>query len=409
VRKPLRVSLALLTLLAGCTKGCGHDRPHAPYAIEAGAALSGSDGTADAGAAVATTDQRDAGRSPLLVAEKAPLPASGSWDLQGLRLVAPEGENFVLGLATDLDGDGARDAAAWTAAGEGAAGKLWFFRGTVDPQNPAPARLIAALPPLLQDGPGCTVERVLQQIGAHTVSVRVGSSCPSRPQLGTKVAWIAVAALTSDPPLRQQITVGATREGEQFAVDVDAADADGDGRDDLLVTAALEGGAPPFAPGPRVTADLRWFDRPAGLSRDPGEPEASLRKAASTELHRAAKKNEAPLVGPAIRQMAALYEGLCSESSDRVVTFSSGPLRCGPSRALEEAGAAEVKAALTRGLVLEAIGASERIGWRFATTTPQRRAEIDKWIVARAPVVNPASVRTLRAVPASARAPSWGP
>src|SRR6185295_15846748 len=153
------------------------------------------------------------------------------------------------------------------------------------------------------------------------------------------------------------------------------------------------------------------LDRPAGLSRDPDEPEASLRTLASAELARASKKNDAASVSAGARQIGRLYAWICADGGESLVTVSSGGIRCGPSRALEDAGAAVVRAALTAGDVPRAIAAFEHIGWRAATTTKQRRSELEKAILKAAPSRVPSLTRVFGAVPDldASGAPAWGP
>src|SRR5262249_62283230 len=121
---------------------------------------------------------------------------------------------------------------------------------------------------------------------------------------------------------------------------------DGARRDDLLVRVSIEGAPPPFEAGSRASADLRWLDRPTGLSRDADEPEASLERAATVELGRASKKGEAASVPAAVRKLTRLYAWLCSDFGEALVSASSGGIRCGLSRALEDAGVAALPPAL---------------------------------------------------------------
>jgi hypothetical protein len=174
---------------------------------------------------------------------------------------------------------------------------------------------------------------------------------------------------------------------------------------------SIEGAPPPFAPGPHASADLRWLDRPTGLSRDPEEPEASLRKNAGTDLARASKKAEAAQVAASVRQTARLYAWICSDSGEALVSVSSGGIRCGSSRALEDSAAALVRAALALGDVPRAIAAFDRMGWVPATTTKARRSELEKAILKAAPVRAPSVTRVFATAPDfdPSGAPGWGP
>jgi hypothetical protein len=194
-----------------------------------------------------------------------------------------------------------------------------------------------------------------------------------------------------------------------LSLELDASDVDGDRRDDLVARVALEGAPQPFEPGPRVTADLRWLDRPTGLSRDPEEPEASLKRTVVSEQGRISKKNDG--TAAALAQVARLYAWLCADSGTPLFAVSSGAIRCGPSKALEDASFVAVRAALLQGDVPRALAAFEHLAWRPVTTTKPLRGEIEKAILKAAPAVAPAVTRVFATVPDldASGAPAWGP
>jgi len=86
------------------------------------------------------------------------------------------------------------------------------------------------------------------------------------------------------------------------------------------------------------------------------------------------------------------------------------PMTCGSSRALEEAGLAEVRARVTMGEPLAAITAFERAQLPPATKTASRTKDAEAWIAQIAPVAQATQVRAIAAVPLvdRTRAPSWG-
>jgi hypothetical protein len=335
--------------------------------------------------------------------------STGSFRIDGASAIAPPpGETFVLYLVADLDGDGVRDAAAWASSSDPLAGRLLFYKGT--PSGPAEPRALAVLAPGAIGAPGCSAEPALEQIGPTTVAVSLHAACATPPP-GKKARWIAVAVPSREPSVRQELWLGDPPAGERLSVELDGSDLDGDQRDDLLVRVSVEGAPPPFEQGPRVSADLRWLDRPTGLSRDPDEPEASLRRAASLELAHAAKKSEAPQVGASVRQIVRLFGWICSDVVDPLVIVSGGGIRCGPSRALEDAASANVRAALTLGDIPRAVAAYDRMGWRPVTTTKQRRAELEKALLKAAPTRVPSVTKVFATVPDldANGAPAWGP
>jgi hypothetical protein len=396
--------------ISGCG-GCKKDRPYTPYAVsESTVATAGAPPAPDA-AAVPVGLAVDGGAFVHVVAGPPSSPDGNSFAVDAaITVQAPPGERFALALAADLDGDAVRDVAAWATSADPLAGRLLFYKGVTGGAPRAPLAL-AALGPGVIGAAGCTAETGLEQIGPNSVAVSVKALCPAPAAPDKKVRWIAVCNPTGQPVLRQEIRLGDPPGAERLAVEIDGSDRDGDRHDDLLVRISLEGGGPPFEPGPRVSADLLWLDRPTGLSRDQGEPEVSLRRAAAAELSRSTKKAEAALVQPAVQKIRHLFRAVCSDSGAAVLSVSSGAIRCGSSKALEEAGAATVRAALTMGDIPRAIASLERIAWTPAAITAARRAELEKAITKAAPVRSGVTVRMLSAAPdfEPAQIPAWGP
>lgn len=392
--------------LAGCANGCAEERPYTPYAVEAGEALFAKDG--------GDFEDEETRNAELLVGDaegsrgvptKPDAPDARSFVLDGLELVAAEGESFVMGLAADLDGDGAKDAVAWVASGA-REGRLLFYRGNGASSLSAPKEL-ARLAGIFPDA--CEAEVSLEQVGTTTVSVKATAHCAEPPPTGATSRWLAVLSPAAEPPLRQAITMRQPPPGEDLSVTVDAADRDGDGRDDLAVRFGLEGGPAPFEAAGRVTAELRWFDRPAGLSRDSNEPEASLRPHATRQMVRAERKKEAASVLSGTRQVFRLYTMLCEEAGAPLVSFATGPLRCGTSRALEDALLAQVRAASTMGDPVRALAAIERFSdWPTAHTSG-RRKEADRIARKLAPIAEAGPLRVLAAIPVPMSGASWSP
>ncbi|HEY3593454.1 MAG TPA: hypothetical protein VGL13_06255, partial [Polyangiaceae bacterium] len=401
-------------LAFGCTRGCGHERPYTPYRMDSSPAPTVAQlSTSDAGLGAPQSLGGEAGSFAHVVGQR--VDPDGAFRLDGVAVVPPAGETLALAFAADLDGDGTRDAVAWSTAGDPLAGHLLFYKGTAAGKSPAAPTELAALAAAAIGAQGCAGDPALEQIGPHTAAVSLHANCPPppAPQLPpTRTArWVAVASPLTSPPLRLEFQLHDPPAGERLGHELDASDTDSDGRDDLMARVSIEGAPPPFEIGPRQSADLRWLDRPTGLSRDPEEPEASLRHAASALLARASKKSDAAMVPASVRQLTRLYSWLCSDGGAPTVNASSGGIRCGPSRALEDAGAAEVRAALALGDVQRAVSAYEQLGWRPAASTPKLRADLEKAILKVAPIRVPSSVRVFRTVPDldSSGAPAWGP
>lgn len=384
------------------------ERPYTPYVVETDEALFARDATAaeeDGGGLSETQSPDDAGSRGM--ARVPPQPLAPRWTLEGLELVAPEDEGFVTALAADLDRDGDKDAVAWVASADTpGTGRLLFYAGDEAGRVGSPRRL-AELSQLFPEG--CAAEVALEQVGDVTVAVRASAVCTEPPSPGAASRWIAIVSPSEEPALRQVITVREPPRGERLLLSVDASDRDGDGRDDLAVKVSLEGGPEHFEPGARATAELRWFDRQAGLSRDADEPEASLRPQATRQMVRAERKGEAPNVASSTRQLMRLYVALCEEAGAPLVDFSTGPLHCGTSRALEDAVLAQVRAASTLGDPLRALAAIERFSQWPTAHTKARRREAERILRKLVTVSEVASARTLEAVPLRLPGPSLSP
>jgi hypothetical protein len=421
---PASVALAALAalpvaLVTSACQGCRDEHPYVPYTIgdlEPKAPLA-----ADAQVPQLTDE---AGSFVQQGASVAP-PDARAWTLGGLKLEAPEGTTFQLGLAKDLDGDGAVDALA-IVRGKNPTdpAEVLYYAGASGGGVQAPA--VVGAPPPMPGDPTCSAVQRLSQVGPHSAFVEIGVQCaghsdarahaPWPPSRWAAVVWaparkaggrptvasLHLALLVSDPPGAPALTL-----------DADGSDYDGDGIDDVTLRVTLEGGYPALEPGPRVTALVRWIDRPAGMSREPDQPEASLHALASTAASRAGKAKDAPTVAPLVRQVRALYGAVCAEGGSPRLTRAEGrPIACGPpSRALEEAGLAEVRAMLTAGDVIGAIAALDRAQQPPASHTAARTTEAQGWIAQAAPVVPAASsLRAIAAVPLidHGHAPAWG-
>ncbi|MBX3216946.1 MAG: hypothetical protein KF850_33245 [Labilithrix sp.] len=409
-RPPASTLSRLGLLVAACSVGggcraCANDHPYVPPAADAQAVSA-----ADAGepaVEIAAADAAPGLVEPALVAP----PASTSWQTNGMTLEAG-GREIVMALVGDFDGDGQRDALAIVRppAAErrpgSSTGELVFFRGGGDG---APAAAVAA-GPALGVQPSCAPTARLEKIGPRSAFAEIGSACPrgvgSRAivvvRLGVPAPAVAFDAIVADP-----------REAPKLTVDVDAADRDKDGIDDVVLRVAIEGGAGPEAAGPKLGARLAFFDRPAGPSRDPEEPEASLRAVAAQAAARAGKAKDAASVPPLVHQMRALYRAMCLEGGAARITKIHGgsAVSCGSSKPLEDAGLAEVKAWVTQGDALRAFAAAEIAQLAPATKTAAKTAEIQKLLAEAAPAVEARSVRILAAPVDAAQgtSPEWGP
>ncbi len=398
-------SLPLLVLLAsstGCAKACKNDHPYVPYSIGDGDA---PDGWEDG----ATTQVVEDSGAMEIAATAAPAGAT-RWTLEGLDLAAPPDRVFVLGLARDLDGDGAKDALAIVRAtkDEAAPDETIFFKGTARGLD-APASVATGPGPAPAVDAGCARVARLAQIGRRSAVVELGAACAT---LATS-RWLGVLSFDRGVRTRFATTIVDPAESPHLTVDADGADRDGDGIDDVTLRVSIDAPNTPFEPMPRATTKIVWFDRPAGLSRERDEPDASLRALAQAAATRAAKAKDAPQVPGAVHQIRALYGAVCAEGgAARLVkiTVGTGGVACGPSRALEEAGFALARAHATMGDPARAVWAIDRAQQPPASKTPARVAEAYAWIAQAAPIALAKQLRAIAAVPQIERgaAPSWG-
>jgi hypothetical protein len=422
--RPLPLARALLLVLvpaAGC-KGCKDDHPYVPYTIEdeQKAALADEAGTALVPSPGAG---EDAGSAFHLRESIVAPPNASRWTLDGLDVNAPPDRVFVLGLTGDFDGDGAKDAVALVERADAAPSDAGGDAGTVDPGELVLYRgsgatlgspQLIAVPPALRLGAPCTPRRRLSQAGKHTIAFETGAACEAANGAAGARYVAAIVVSAADARLHFHATLLDPPNAPALTVDIDGSDRDADGLDDIALRVSLEGGAPPFEPGPKVSALVRWFDRPAGMSRDPDEPDASLRALASVAQVRAARTKDAPSVPRYVEQVRSLYRALCVEGgAPRMVDLEGGrPLACGSaSKGLEEAGLAEVRAYAATGDALRAIAALDRAQLPPATHTAPRTTDAQTWIANLATVLAaPSSLRALGAVPQIERghAPSWG-
>jgi hypothetical protein len=377
-----------------------------PYSIGEGGASS-----AEEDASITDTSPLDAGaffaNVPAAVA-----PANISeWTLDGIRLVAPVDSILDAAIIRDFDGDNVRDAFAIAHAAAGGGEEIVvFYKGTTDGQLGKPTT--APRPPIDDTACAANVEgprpvSTLTLVGAHAVLAQVASPCLT----DTSRVLRVVSAERGNVRDRLDVEVKDPPGSAPTSFEADATDRDGDGIDDVALRVLIDSGAAPFEPAPQTSATIRWFDRPAGLSRDPQEPEASLHRSAAALAAKA--KSNSPLTVPiAARQLRALYAAICQDAGNPRITASKWGhgISCGQSHALEEAGLAEARAFANAGYVLRAIDARDRAEVAPATHSPNLLTDVDVAITKAAPLSSQATLRAVSAIPQIYRAkgPSWG-
>lgn len=406
--------MALLLLASGgCGRACKKDHPYVPYAV--GDERTDAGAGADAGevALPAADAGGRAGAEPALVAPA----AATKWKLGEIELVAPAGRELLQAIVRDVDGDGKVDALALARApappgkpSEVGPVAILFYSGA---SSPARVTEIAVAPDARAEA-GCTPIARLERVGPRSALVEVGSSCAR----GPAARALYVVRLVKEPTVAYAITVLDPPGAPKLTIDVDGEDRDHDGIDDVTLHVTIEGGAPPFEPGPKLGAKVAFLDRSAGPSRDPDEPEASMKAIATLAAARAGKPREAASVPGLVQQMRMLYRAMCIEGgAPRLVKLrattsdaGSGAVACGTSKPLEDAGVAEIRAFVTQGDALRAIASAAVAQLSPATKTTARSTEIAKLLGDVAPLVQAKSTRVVGiTLPASRAAhPEWG-
>ena len=395
-----RSRIAAVGLLALVLAGCGScDEEHAvPFKLDAGA----TPGTA-------TMRSPDAATDPLAMVPGAFAARDGRTHGEGTRRVDVAGAAIEIAegsirasLDVDLDADQDPDALLVRTDATGASALVMGVREAAGYATP---RTIEVLAPAA----GCALEDLaLRQFAPGFVSVRAQARCttslpasmaaatptaprgprPSTPATGAAVGPTGPAAPTPPAPkpgvpahaqpttpappapITQHLWIATVEALPRSVAHVDwdaalhaepdamrvqdvaltGADFDADGHDDIEVRVALRHALDTET----ATLALKMLDRPAGLARDPAEPETTLRALADKARDKLRRDPARALAGA--DQVLALYAALCREGGRPAVRFDDvGGLPCGRSRAAGRATAIRVAALARTGALPAAI------------------------------------------------------
>jgi len=341
----------IVSTLMGCDS-CEKEKPYVPYTVDPSAMVSGAISS-------------DPAESPTMpsIETFSPVVAKRLNGALSVRTAegtvsAPAGKAIDLWLEADLTADGKPDSVAWLRSTDGLTGELVRFV-TTRPGEALSLSTLVSLPPDFAMAPDCKATSDLRQVGPRTVALSIRKICP----IGTKnvtTQWVAALVLERNPALRFQLIVDQPPI-EKLEISLDALDRDGDGFDDLLVSFQSNGSTAAFEEPKteNAVATLRYFDRPAGLSRDPHEPTSSF-LAMAQRLERLAKGNAKDSVAPIARATRQLHLSLCGEGDSRIKIMGQ-PLQCGSRDAMTRITTAELDAALGSKDILSALGAYERL------------------------------------------------
>lgn len=324
----MRKTATLFALLTSCKGGCD-DKPFVPYHVgdEAGATAA-----ADASAFVAI--RTDGGALPLGSAKDAPANAT-EWVEAGLTLKAPAGTLFQRGLFRDFDGDG-KDDALVVARRENVQDAAVVFYASSAGAAPPPAVVVPQAK--LAGDASCSLTSRLEPAGAKSALVELSLSCAGHGTLGPTRRMVLLTHRG------QELKVRANAElldpPDVVAVEGSGDDRDNDGEPDVMLTFRVT-----RAGGKSRPLSVVWVDRPAGLSRDLAEPEASLLKLAGEAEGLAKSAKEARGAVDLASDVVALARVLCGPRPR--IKFETPSLACGESRALERTALAKLRAFVT--------------------------------------------------------------
>jgi hypothetical protein len=187
---------------------------------------------------------------------------------------------------------------------------------------------------------------------------------------------LAVVAPAAERPRVLVLRVAEPAPGETLKLAVDSSDQDGDGRDDvrLTVSVARQGS------NESASADLGFFDRAAGVSRNTLEPSDSLARFASRETIRAKSKKNAPSVLERVDNARRLLASLCAESgTPRLFDEDNNPVRCGNlEKSVDFLALAEQTAALTLGDPARAASVLARDGWYVRGVSANQKKQLER-------------------------------
>jgi hypothetical protein len=323
--------MLLASLLSGCD-ACERHKPYVPYAI---------DGGATDGAMVVAPESPPAPPVEAPPVETAPNRAS-RWRLGGSERSAPSGKHFTTGVALVSGG-----ALAVAREAESDPGELLYY-----PRSSEQGESLVRSDAVARGG--CDARSTLTSTG-HLVLVELGCALRALPPPGLISRVVAIVKTVDRPIVRASLGFVDPPETSTLSVAATSPDLDHDGVGDLVLDVTLGPAVPPFEPTPTQALQLRWFDRPAGLSRDldaAADPFANAVKAVSARI---AKGKELAGVAAEIAQIRNLARSFCSEfGALRVRRISGDRLECGPSKSLAELPLLLVRAALGRKDVLRA-------------------------------------------------------
>lgn len=359
-------------------------------------------------------DVPDAGEKRSFKKQKAKVlsPPSGTIRVGAWQVQAPEGALFTSYLLLALDGTEQPSVVATLVRGSERPTQGERSQPTlVLLQRGSSPKPLAPFPAFVPTAADCNITSDLRSTGPTTVTWDVEAQCSKATLARAPTRSVSVIAPLSPRPVRLQLRLAPSPATEHVELEVDSADIDADGHDDAEITFALsqqtEDGAAPPVEAREVTASLVWFDRAAGMARDPAQPQATFLALANAALGLAKGPTTSRSVAPRINLGRRLFAYLCKEAASYRVTDSDGSaLSCGDLRtAFEQFAQAEVSAALTQKNFARALFAFEQADWFGTGISAAMRKNLEKQLRAALP----ARATTLKTINAKIMSPHPGP
>lgn len=345
--RPVR-STALLGLLAlwlvSCE--CSEDKPYTPFEVA-------TELPSPARSPKELSPEPAAPQTPKLEVLRLP-PQTQVWQTSEQRLDAPPG--FILDQVLRLHSAGAPRPAlfAWCQAKDPQKSPVLFAaRGAQDQLEP-----LVATPSFLPLGADCETKVDFESSGQESLVIRLRSACTTPRMPGTPHG----ATLIVD--LKEGRTFGVRHldpaPGEKLELRVDAADADGDGRDDRTLKFSIAG-----PEGQRADLDFTWLMRPAGPSRRSDTPTQAFVERAQRLMIAGVRKKERGTVRAEVDALRRAFGAVCAESKTAKISLLDGTgLPCpGLDKAFPLLTKATVSAHLGLGEKDRALGEVLRADW----------------------------------------------
>lgn len=349
--------------------GCDEDKPYTPFQV---ATALPEDESSPKPKEPPRDEEKSTPRwSPSL---RAPL-GSETWKVFERTLKAPPGTELHVAL-TRLNGE-PDEVIAW-ALPRGAKKKpgsepgVWVFD-----EAGKPLRRLLSLPDYLPQGADCQLRADLEGTGSATLTARIFAQCSSRLLPGTPVSGVVVLEPNRSEPELVHLRSQEASPGERLDLVVDSHDHDGDGIDDIKITAEL---AAPS--GAKESLPFVWLSRTAGASRTPDSPGAELKKRSSRLAIAAVRKAERAEAPDSVDALRRLTSAVCAElGRPRLFRGNGDGLSCGNIQpSLEELAQVEIQAFLGQGQLERALGAFERATWFGKAFDGARKKKLEKLI-----------------------------